>query len=282
MDPLVLALVLAAAVCHAGWNALIKSGDAPWVRMATMMAVSGVCGTAMIPFFPMPDAAVWPYLLGSALIHQVYFTTVCLGYRLGDLSQVYPIQRGIAPFLVAAGAYFAAGETLNSAGIVGVAVIGLAIISLATGKRGDSVNTKAITCALGTGTMIATYTVLDGLGGRQAESIFGYIAWLMVIGAVPFGLSVAFMNRKTPLAELAPDIRIGVFGGLLSFAAYASVIWALSITPMTYVSALRETSVVIAAFIGSRLLHEPFGGRRIAAAACVAAGVILLQVSRAG
>jgi len=281
VDPLVLTLVLSAAVCHAGWNALVKSGDAPWVRMATMMAISGVCGLVMTPFFPMPEAAVWPYLLGSAIIHQVYFTTVCLGYRLGDLSQVYPIQRGIAPFLVAAGAYFAAGETLNTAGIVSVAIIGLAIISLTTGKRGESVNPKAVACALGTGTMIAAYTVLDGLGGREAGDVFGYIAWLMVIGAFPFGLSVAFFHRQTPLSELRQDIRVGVFGGLLTFAAYGAVIWALSITPMTYVSALRETSVVIAALIGSRMLNEPFGGRRIAAAACVAAGVILLQLSRA-
>ena len=62
--------------------------------------------------------------------------------------------------------------------------------------------------------------------------------------------------------------------------AYALVIWAMTLTPMTYVSALRETSVILAALIGTLFLKERHGGQRITAAACVALGVILLQVSR--
>ncbi len=281
MDPLVLVLVLSAAVCHASWNALLKSGPSPWVRMGITIGISGVCGLAMIPFFPVPEARAWPYLLGSSAAHQIYFVTVCLGYRYGDLSQVYPIQRGIAPFLVAVGAYLFAGETLTPYGVAAVTIICLAILSLAFGERRHGTNVRAVAIAFVTGSIIATYTLFDGLGGRSSGDVWGYIAWLNFIDAIPFCLVVAYLARHQPVGRLKTDFRAGTVGGVLAFIAYAMVIWALSITPMTYVSALRETSVVIAAFIGSRILNEPFGGRRIAASALVAAGVILLQASKA-
>ena len=127
---MVLILVLAAAVLHACWNALVKDGGNPWVRMGTAIAVSGFCGLALTPFLPFPSAASWPYILASVAIHQVYFVTVCLGYRFGDLSQVYPIQRGIAPLLVAAGSYLFIGETLTHQGVAAVVAISIAILSL--------------------------------------------------------------------------------------------------------------------------------------------------------
>lgn len=280
MDPLVLTLVLGAAVLHASWNALVKSGADPWVQLATAKVATIGFAVLFVPFVPVPNADAWPYLLGSVVIHQVYYVFVSLQYRFGDLSHVYPLSRGSAPLLVAAGAFLFAGETLNGAGILAVVIISVAILSLTLGTPWKSDDGKGAMFALGTGTTIAVYTVLDGIGGRTASDVFGYITYLFILEGIPFGLLVAFMRRRTFRTTFRENWKKGTFGGALSLMAYGLVIWAMSITPMTYVSALRETSVILAALIGTRMMGEPFGGRRIAAAACVAAGVIFLQISK--
>ncbi len=280
MDPLVLSLVLAAAVLHASWNALVKSAGDPWVQLGIAKVATVGFAVAFLPFVSFPDADAWPYLLASAAIHQVYYVFVSLQYRFGDLSHVYPLSRGSAPLLVAAGAFLFAGETLNSTGILAVIIISLAILSLTLGTPWKSDDGKGAMFALGTGTTIAFYTVFDGLGGRTASDVFGYIIYLFILEGIPFGLLVAFMRRRVFRASFREHWKKGILGGALSFFAYGLVIWAMSITPMTYVSALRETSVILAALIGTRMMGEPFGARRITAAACVAVGVILLQISK--
>ena len=91
---------------------------------------------------------------------------------------------------------------------------------------------------------------------------------------------VVFLHRGVLVPTLKANWKTGSIGGILAFLAYALVIWAMIMTPLTYVSALRETSVILAALIGTYMLREPFGARRIAAAGCVVVGVILLQISR--
>ena len=279
MDPLVLTLVLTAAVLHATWNALIKSGGDPWVRLAVVNGVGIVCAAAWLPFVEAPNAEAWPFILGSVAIHQVYFVCVALQYRFGDLSHVYPISRGTAPILVAAAAFIFAGETLSPAGAVAVIVISAAIISLTFDSRWPTGEGKGVFFALCTSVTIAVYTVIDGLGGRTADDVFAYIVYLFLIDGLPFGLMVFYLRRRTLATALKENWKTGILCGLMSYPAYALVIWAMTLSPLTYVSALHETSVILAVLIGSRLMGEPFGTRRLGAAAAVATGVVLLQVS---
>lgn len=272
-------MVLAAAVLHASWNALVKVGGDALVRLALVNATAAFCALPLLPFVEVPAAASWPYLLGSILIHQFYYLFLVLSYRVGDLSHVYPIARGSAPLLVAVGAYLLAGETLNGLGIIAVLIICGAILSLAFGGDWRQGVSKPVLFALGTGVTIAAYTVCDGLGGRASDNVLAYIVWLFALDGLPIALFAVYMRRRILLGTLRQSWRPGVLGGTLALGAYGMVIWAMSLTPMTYVSALRETSVIIAALIGTRLLKEPFGSRRIAAASLVASGVILLQFS---
>ncbi|MBT7944016.1 MAG: EamA family transporter [Alphaproteobacteria bacterium] len=279
MDPFVFTLVLTAAVLHASWNALIKSGGDPWVRLALTNFLGTVLGLALLPFITPPNAEAWPYILASVATHQIYFVTVCLQYRYGDLSHVYPISRGSAPLMVAFGAYLFVGETLSPQGIAAVALISAAIFSLTfstTWKPGEG---KGVFFALCTGLMIALYSVLDGIGGRTADDVISYIAYLFLIDGVPFGLVVLYLRRHVLVPVLRDNWKTGLTSGLLSYPAYALVIWAMTLSPLTYVSALRETSVILAVLIGTRMLGEPFGTRRLIAAALVAAGVAGLQFS---
>ena len=238
-----------------------------------------IIAIALLPFVEVPNAEAWPFLLGSVAVHQVYFVTVSQQYRFGDLSHVYPISRGVAPLLVAISAFVFVGETLNPEGIAAVVIISAAILSLMFESRWRGGEGKAVFFALCTGVTIAFYTVIDGLGGRAADHVASYIVYLLLIDGLPFGLLVVFMRRRVLAPTLRANWKAGSIGGLLAFLAYALVIWAMTMTPLTYVSALRETSVILAALIGATMLREPFGARRIAAAAGVAVGVILLQIS---
>ncbi len=280
MDPFVFFLVLTAAVLHAGWNALIKSGGDRWVRLALTNFLGIVLGLVFLPFVDFPNAEAWPYILASVAVHQVYFLFVCLQYRSGDLSHVYPISRGVAPLMVAVGAYVFAGESLSPQGIIAVVVISAAIISLTFSSPWRSGEGLSVFFALCTGVTIALYTVIDGLGGRSADDIAGYIVYLFLMDGLPFGLMVFYLRRSTLATVLKENWKKGILSGLMSYPAYALVIWAMTLSPLTYVSALRETSVILAVLIGTRLMGEPFGTRRLGAAAAVAAGVVLLQVSK--
>jgi drug/metabolite transporter (DMT)-like permease len=279
MDTFPLIMVLIAAVLHAGWNALVKSGGSPWFRMGLVMGSGSIFTAPFLPLLPLPSAEIWPLLLLSTGVHQIYFCGVCLGYRVGDLSHVYPVQRGIAPVLVAIGAYVFVGEKLNIQGMAGVGLICLAILSLAihTGKR--AANGRALWFALMTGTCIATYSVIDGMAVHGNPNVYSYILWLIFLGGLPFGTLAIVLAWKKDWVEIRKHLAKGTLGGVFTSVAYGLVIWAMSLAPITYVSALRETSVIVAAWIGSRLLGEPFGGRRILAASMVAGGVIVLHTS---
>jgi drug/metabolite transporter (DMT)-like permease len=281
MDPLVLSLVLAAALLHASWNALVKAGGDPFVRLAVVNAVGGLCAVPLLLLVDLPALESWPYLFGSVVVHHGYYLALGYGYRFGDLSHVYPIARGMAPPLVALAAWMFAGEDIGLLGLIAILVISGGIVSLAFTDDGRLVAFRPLALGMATGFTIAAYTLFDGLGGRAAGDVFSYIAWLFVIDAVPFSLIVAARYRRRLGPALAACWRPAAFGGALSVVAYGLVIWAMSLTPLAAVSALRETSVIIAALIGTRLLREPFGTRRVLAASLVAAGVVLLQVSRA-
>lgn len=282
MDAGILALVLLAAALHASWNALVKVGGDPFVRLAVLNLVSGLCALPLLLVVAPPAAASWPYLAGSVVIHLAYNTTLAYGYRLGDLSHVYPIARGIAPPLVALGAWLMAGESPGPIGVLAILVISGAIASLAFSERWRPGPLAPVCLALATGLAIAGYTICDGLGGRAAGDVLGYIAWLFVLDAVPFGLIVVLWRRRDLVPALRASGGAPVVGGMLSLGAYGLVIWAMSQAPMASVSALRETSVIMAALIGTRLLREPLGVRRVVAASVVALGVVLLEAGPAG
>jgi drug/metabolite transporter (DMT)-like permease len=185
--------------------------------------------------------------------------------------------------LVAIGGYWFVGETLNTQGMISVSFISIAILSLAFGRNFHFTGGFAVPISLFTGVLIAGYTIVDGIGGRLAgEDVFGYIAWLFALEAIPFALLVVWMVIRNPQAANRKHIMTGIGGGVMAFFAYGLVIWAMSLSHLTYVSALRETSVILAAWIGSRLLGEPFGKHRMFAASLVAIGVFMLQISSAG
>ena len=121
VSSLALALVLTAAVLHAAWNAMVKAGNDRALILACVAIAHTVVGAAMIAVAPAPAPASWPYIAASGALHYLYYILLFLAYRIGDLSQVYPIARGLSPLLVSIGAFLFAGELLSLPAAAGIA-----------------------------------------------------------------------------------------------------------------------------------------------------------------
>lgn len=274
-------LVLLAALFHASWNALVKTSGDRLAVVAMLNGVGAIIGFLALPFVRIPNPESWIYLGASIVLHSAYYFFLIGAYRVGDLSHVYPLARGLSPLLVAGAAVFFAGEILPPVAFIGVLLACAGIVSLSFDGgppwRGDR---RPLLLAFGTAGFIAAYTIVDGIGVRAAGSVAGYIAWLFALDALPIVAVACFLRGRELRWTLRSEWKKGVVGGVLALAAYGLVIWAMSLAAMAAVSALRETSVIFAALIGTLLLKERFGTLRISAAGLVATGVILMNVTR--
>lgn len=283
LSPLVIALVLAAAVMHATWNAVVKAGGDRLARAALAMATPSVLALIALPFLPPLDwAAAWPWLVTSIIVHCLYYTGLLNAYRYGDLSQVYPIARGSAPALAALGAWIFIGESLTWLEALALALLSAGLVALAyrpAHKRGEHEG-RAVLFALATGLTIAVYSISDGLGARSTPSPFSYIAWLFALEALPLLFFTLWRRRGRLRESFKGAWGPGIGGGVIAGAAYGIVMWAMTVAPIAHVVALRETSVLFAALIGTRILSEPFGRQRIAAALVIVTGAVALQLAK--
>ena len=275
MTSLVALLVVGSAAMHASWNVLIKGrkGD-PLAASAGLSIVWVIGGAPLLFFVEAPPAAAWPYLLASQVSHLGYFSLLIMGYRRGDLSLVYPIARGVPPLLVTAGAWAIAGEQPTPWVGAGVVCIALGVAAVAGGKF----QRRSIQLALATAVFIAGYTILDGLGVREAGDFVSYVVWLTTIQGALFAAGAVVVGGRPLVREAWERRGTALATGTLSVAGYAVALWAMQQAPLGSVAALRETAVIFAAILGALVLKEPFGSRRIAAATIVAAGAMMIRV----
>ena len=275
--------VLAAAVTHATWNA-IAHGIKDQVLAFGLIGVGSIAvAVPLVVLSPLPLSACWPYLLASVFIHVFYNLLLMRSYRYGDFGQVYPLARGTSPLVVTVLAAVFAAERPTVAQVCGVLVIscGLAVLVLAGRRRsasGSGLSRAALLAAGGTGLTIAAYTTVDGLGVRLSGSSVGYIGWLMLLESlcVP---AWALVRRRDVVRDASRRVLLsGVLAGALSVLAYGLVLWAQTRGQLAPIAALRETSVIIGAVIGTLVFREQFGRWRIAATVLVVLGVLLLNV----
>ncbi|MBH1935376.1 EamA family transporter [Streptomyces sp. AV19] len=280
MTPLVVLAVLTAAVTHAGWNAIAHGIRDQLVAFTLVGLGNALCGAALLLFAPPPDPASWPYLGASAVLHVLYMTLLMRSFSLGDFGQMYPIARGTAPLAVTVLAALFAGELPDGWQLAGVAVASAGLVGVALwgvrGGGGGSVDGTAVLAAVGTGLAIAGYTVVDGLGVRHSGSSLGFTAWLMILEGAPIPLYALAVRRRALVADARPFAVRGLFGGALSVFAYGLVLWAQTRAELAPVAALRESSIIVGAAIGTVLFKERFGAPRVAAAALLVVGIGLM------
>lgn len=274
MSPLVIGLALFAAVLHASWNAFLRTGaDRLWT--VTVMSFSSTALAIPLAIFNgFPATSAWPYVALSAGLQVGYSMFLVAAYRYGELGQVYPIVRGSVPLLVTLGGFLFAGQQITIPESVGVALIAGGIMGLSLGRGRAS--TTSILYALATGAIIAAYATVDAIGVRAAGNVGAYTAWvLLAYGALLPATFVACRGRL--IVDLrAPETRKALGGGLFALLAYGVVVAAFAFGPAGPITAIRETSVVFAAFIGRLFLGETLTPRRVGACAVVALGAICL------
>ena len=280
MDPLVILLGLTAAVLHAVWNAVVKVDGDRLMAMAVVIGTTGLLAPVLLLLGPGPAPESWAYIVVSALLNNVYFLLLIEAYRVGDLSHAYPLARGSAPLMVAAGAAVFGGESLGAGELVGIALVSGAIISLVfNAGDGRQAGWRPIVYPLLTGLMIAAYTVVDGIGVRLSGSPAGFIGWLFILSPLPIAIIAVVRRGYGVIGFLQSRWKPAVVAGCLNLGSYGLAIWALSLGAMAHVSALRETSVIIAALIGTFVLGESFGRKRIFSAIIVAIGVVIINLA---
>lgn len=273
----VFGIVLLAAVLHAVWNALVKASADRAVVLALISIGHVVWGVIVAFFVPIPAVESWPYIAVSTVIHWVYYFMLFHSYRLGDLSRVYPISRGVAPVLVAFGAQFAVGETLSLTAWLGVLIVSAGIMLLSKEASPVKSSMAATFAALGTGVCIASYSIADGMGVRAAQSALGYVAWLFILEIIVV-IFILYQKREEITKQHRSVWWAGVLGGVVSAIAYGLVIYAKSITLLALVSTLRETSVIFAALIGIVVFGERPWKLRIVASCFVMSGVFIIAL----
>ena len=276
LPPAVTLAVLAAAVTHAVWNA-IAHGIKDQTLAFALIGVGGI--VAAIPLIIVaagPRSACSPYLLASVAIHVFYVLLLMQCYRLGEFSQVYPLARGVSPLVVTVLAAVFVGEHLALPQIAGVIVVSAGLAALVFGGRRPG--KAAFLAAVGTGLTIAAYTTVDGVGVRLSHSPGGYVAWLVLLESLCVPM-FALVRRRDVLLKQPPRVLLsGLAAGALSLLAYGLVLWAQTRGELAPIAALRETSVIFAAIIGTLVFREPFGRTRIAATIIVVGGILLLNV----
>jgi drug/metabolite transporter (DMT)-like permease len=278
MSALVIGLVLFAALLHASWNAMAKSGGTPEYSIASYQLLGALVCLPFLFAVPLPLVDSWPMILVSVIVHNFYYFSLAKSYRAGDLSQMYPLFRGLAPVLVAIGAAVFANEWLSAGSMLGIGLISFGLISITLlGGQFGKISPLALRWGLATSVLIAVYTVTDGLGVRASGNSLSYILWLFALEPIPICLILLFADRAGWFGYMRSKPGKIILGGLASSSAYGLVIFALGLGSMAMVSSLRETSVIFAALIGSLLFRESFGRQRVFASILVACGVILIR-----
>jgi drug/metabolite transporter (DMT)-like permease len=278
LSPAVIAVVLLAALLHAGWNVVVRAGTDR--RRETALLVSGatVLAALILPFLPLPPTAAWRYLLTSAGLNTVYFILIAEAYARGGLALAYPLMRGTAPMLTALAGWVLVGELLPPLAWMGIAAICTGVAALARPRgRGLPSQRTTVRLALANAVVIAAYTLNDALGARVSGAPLAYTLWLFPLSAAP---TLLWLHRHgLPRPPSWREARRGLGGAGCVIGAYALVLWAMTRAPIAPVAALRETAILFGVVLARVLLGERPGHWGWGGALTIVTGAVLLRLA---
>jgi len=277
MPMTVFAVVMLAALLHASWNAIVKSGPDKFLTTMMVSGAAAALSAACLPFLTQPSPSSFPYALASAFFQINYYLLLARTYRDADMSETYPLMRGTAPLIVAIVSAFQMNDVLSLVAWIGVMAICLGVMILAVGS--SLRNRVGIRLALLNALVIACYTLIDGLGVRRSGAPAAYTLWVFLLTGTPLVLWVLTTRRGSFMAYLGRHWRAGVAAGMGSTASYGLALWAMTVAPIAVVAALRETSILFATLIAGVVLRERIGPRRMISACIIAGGAAILRLA---
>jgi drug/metabolite transporter (DMT)-like permease len=285
MPPLALALVLGAAICHSAWNLVLKRETRRLEVQSGALAVAVLIASPVLLVYPLAavSARGWTLVLLSALFETGYVFALTSAYGAGDLALVYPVARGTAPLLVAPLAVALFGERLSAAGVTGIALVVAGIYGSHLGTMrswaGETHARRALALAVLTGVMTAGYSLVNRVGVRSMPvPLYGFLV-LVINAALVLVARTLRGGARLSFARDAPWSRMVVVA-VLVVAAYLAVLLAMTLAPVSYVVAARETSIVVTVALSALVLRERPGRVRIAGALAIFAGLVVIAVSR--
>ena len=280
-----LILILGAAFIHASWNLLNKraSGHVTFTWLVAVLSAIFYTPVALAVIFVTHleiGIVELGLMAGSAALHSAYFILLNQGYRVGDLSLVYPLARGTGPLLSTIAAILLLGERPSALALVGASlIVGGVVVITGSPKslRGSGVKAAALYAAV-TGLFIAAYTLWD----KQAVSRFAVppliLDWGSNLGRTIFLTSLPARYPRETRVEWREHRFEAIGIAVLAPLSYILVLTAMQFTPVSYVAPAREISILIGTAMGTRLLAEGDGRRRLVAASAMVLGVVALAV----
>ena len=285
MTSLAIILVIAAAFIHATWNLLAKcaGGGSAFVWLFAALSAIIYAPIAITLIILQPPHIGFPeflFIVGSAILHLMYFLLLQRGYNTGDMSLVYPLARGTGPMLSTVAAIIFFGERPTPIALGGAIVIGICVFVLSGDVRQLQKMGTGSTVMYGllTGTIIAAYTLWD----KRAVSAFLIPPLLLdycsTLGRVALLAPFALRSWDQVRFEWSTHRFEAIGVALLNPLSYILVLTALVFTPVSYIAPSREISVLIGAFMGTHLLRESDAPRRFFAAAGMMLGMIAIAL----
>jgi drug/metabolite transporter (DMT)-like permease len=270
-------LAFAAAWIHGSSNVFIGRRAEPEAAVAVMLVIGVVGFAPVVPFLWRVDSAALPYIAASAGLELAYFAFLAAAYRAADVSLVYPVARGSAPVLVLIGAAVFLGRGASAGQVVGVVAVAAGILFVRGVRAAAAVaDARGFALALVTGIFIAGYTLVDKEGLKHAAAI-PYIELVLIGPALAYAVAVW---RVKGLKVLREETTLSLAAiSIVLYATYVLVLMALRLAPAASVSAVRESSVVVAAGVAALATRERVSLARFAGAVLVAGGVALVALT---
>ena len=279
MDTNVFLIILLATIMHAIWNGMVKKHPDKVVAVSGIVFGHVPASIIAIILLPAPSVDCIPYIIASALIHQGYNWYLLSSYKIGDLTQVYPIARGFGPLVATIISILILGLVLDNLIILSICLICLGIMILGIFNQPSKKNSKIIQYSLFTGFFIGLYSLVDGYGARVSLSAITYMSWTFILIAFLFPIVLKIKKQENIFKNvMSRGKQIFWVGGTLSYIIYIIVVWGFTKAPIPMVGALRETSIFFSIFIGYFFLKEKITSKKIFTIILILVGVVGLKL----
>jgi drug/metabolite transporter (DMT)-like permease len=269
-------LILISGFAHAVVNAILKAGNDKMSRRALIDGFSALILAPAAFLVPLPTNA-WNWLIASAVVHGLYLFALIKSFEQSDMTVAYPIARGIAPMLAAAGAVAIFHEPISVAVVLGILAIACGVMLIGVSHKMER---SALLWAMLTGLCIASYTVIDAQGVRAAPTAFSYIVWTFLLLGGALGTFFAIWRGRAFLATAAGQWKPGLIAGALSIITYGFALLAFRLGATPRLAALRETSILFGTAIAVIFLKERLTTLRFGGVLAIALGAIVLIAIR--
>jgi drug/metabolite transporter (DMT)-like permease len=281
---LALVLLLIAAASHATWNLLVKRAQEKQVMTWLGLLVGVLIYLPVVFLNPINMLSVWPLLLSSAFVEAVYYIALLRAYEHGDFSLVYPMARGTAPALLAVWAALFLGERPTLLGVIGISLLVLGLIVVGgkvwwSLRKVAKLSTNALCIALGVALCISIYSTIDGAAVHRVNPL-PYTVMVIALAAAMITPAILLRYGRSAIgkewrANWLPILLVGIF----SLLSYSLALKSYTIIRVSYGGAIREVSVVLAAFLGWRLLNEELGAIRLVGSGLIFSGIVVIALA---